>query len=227
MKEQLILFFLKYPEPGEVKTRIAMELPERGEELAAELARAMAEDMLDELKWVEETDLCVCFSPRERADDMAAWLGGREYEPQRGPELGRRMKNAFLAAFRKGYERVVLLGSDIPDVHDADLRAAFEHLRQTNACVLGPSEDRGYWLIGFDAKGMCAEVFVDMDWGWPGVLEQTVRRLEFDERKVGYVSKRRDVDTLADLEAAVRGGTLKKSSKTLRLGRKLLGGGDQ
>ncbi|MGE4505278.1 MAG: hypothetical protein AB7D51_08005, partial [Desulfovibrionaceae bacterium] len=60
---RLILFFLKYPAPGEVKTRLAASI---GPERAAELARAMAEDMLDELRWVEEADLAVCFAPAER-----------------------------------------------------------------------------------------------------------------------------------------------------------------
>ncbi|MBU1248703.1 MAG: TIGR04282 family arsenosugar biosynthesis glycosyltransferase [Proteobacteria bacterium] len=216
--KRCIIFFLKWPAPGEVKTRLAAQA---GDEAAVGLARAMAEDMLDTFTWVEDTDILICATPKERLADFKDWLGeDRRYVAQRGPDLGRRMKNAFFTAFHQGYEQAVLLGSDIPDVHDDDIRQAFSHLENRQSCVLGPADDGGYWLIGFDAKGLMAEVFLEMDWGSDQVLKQTVRRLEFDERKVGYVTTRTDVDDLVDLRKVARG--LKESSRTLKLARSVL-----
>jgi rSAM/selenodomain-associated transferase 1 len=218
---RLILFFLKYPEPGEVKTRLAASI---GPERAAELARAMAEDMLDELRWVEEADLAVCFAPAEREADMRAWLGEREYWPQRGAGLGQRMKNGFQAAFHRGYERVVLLGSDIPEARDEDVRRALAHLEKRRSCALGPAEDGGYWLIGFDREGFSPEVFAGMEWGGPEVLGRTRSWLEFNDRDVLLLEQRRDVDTMADLERLVASAALAAGSATLGPARRALAG---
>ncbi len=219
--KRCILFFLDWPQPGKVNARLAAEV---GNEQAAALAKAMVEDMLDSFKWVEDADVVICFSPKERKADFQAWLGlERSYWHQRGPEHGRRVKNAFFTAFHKGYDQAVLLGGNIPDVHDDDLRQAFCHLENRQSCALGPSEDGGYWLVGFDVRGHMDEVFLDMDWGSPTVLDQTVRRLEFDERNIGFVTKRRVIDSLDDLKSVAQPGQLKGSSLTLKLARKLLG----
>lgn len=217
--KRCILFFLKWPEPGKAKTRLAASI---GDEAAVAMARAMAEDMLDALKRVEDADIIVCFSPKERADDMKSWLGeDHKYLAQSGPNLGRRMKNAFISTFQNGYDQAVLVGSDIPDVTDEDVRQAFVHLENKKSCAIGPSRDGGYWLIGFDARGSLGEVFIDMEWGRTDVLEQTVRRLEFDERNLIFVTKRTDVDTLADLQSVLDQGGLRASAKTLKLAKKL------
>lgn len=219
--KRCILFFMKWPAKGEAKTRLAADV---GAQAALDLARAMAEDMLNSLKWVEDTDIVICFTPKEREADFRAWLGeDRTYWPQRGPELGRRMKNAFFTAFHRGYDQAVLLGGDIPDVHDEDIRQAFAHLENRQSCVLGPAEDGGYWMVGFDARGSLDEIFIDMDWGGPSVLEQTLRRLEFDERDVKLLTRRTDVDTLADLRSVVERGGLNMGSRTKKLAGKLIG----
>ncbi|WP_022660639.1 TIGR04282 family arsenosugar biosynthesis glycosyltransferase [Paucidesulfovibrio longus] len=222
--KQCLLFFLKYPEAGRVKSRLAAEV---GEVPAAELAKAMAEDLLDSLKWLEDVDLIVCFDPKERAGDMAEWLGPeRTYWPQRGQNLGLRMKNAFSAAFRKGYDRAVLMGGDVPCADDNAVRPVFERL-EGDAAAIGPSEDGGYWLIGFSERGFAPEAFTDVDWGTDKVLAQTLKWLEFSQKQIVLAPLMRDVDTLGDLRALVEAGRLGRHSRTLAQARKLLAAADQ
>lgn len=219
--KQCLLIFLKYPEPGRVKTRLAAEI---GAQAAADLARSMAEDLLEAMKWLDDVDLVVCFDPKERAGDMAAWLGAeRTYWPQRGQNLGLRMKNAFAAAFRKGYERVLLMGGDVPGVDDNALRPVFEELAG-DAAAIGPSEDGGYWLIGFTALGFAPEAFTDVAWGTDKVLDQTLKWLEFSQKKIVRAVTWRDVDTLDDLRGLMQSGRLGAHSRTLTLARALLAG---
>lgn len=219
VNQQCLLFFVKYPEPGKVKTRLAAAV---GDAAAAELARAMAEDMLDAFKWLDDTDLVVCFAPKERAEDMADWLGSdRIYWPQRGQDLGLRMKNAFSAAFRKGYERVALVGSDVPEANDNNVRPVFEGL-VGDAAGIGPTEDGGYWLIGFNQRGFAPEAFTDVDWGTDKVFQQTLKWLEFSQKHLVRATTCRDVDTLDDLRTLVDAGGLKAHSKTLEAAQRIL-----
>ncbi|MGE4293025.1 MAG: TIGR04282 family arsenosugar biosynthesis glycosyltransferase [Desulfovibrio sp.] len=217
---QCLLVFLKYPEAGRVKTRLAADI---GAQAAADLARAMAEDLLEAVKWLEDVDLIVCFDPRERAGDVARWLGQeRICWPQRGRNLGLRMQNAFAEAFRKGYDRAVLLGCDVPEADDNAVRPVFEGL-EGDAAGIGPSEDGGYWLIGFTERGFAPEAFTDVDWGTDKVLAQTVKWLEFSQKDIVRAPTLRDVDTLADLRALAESGRLRSGSRTLALARGLLG----
>lgn len=218
--KQCLLIFLKYPEPGLVKTRLAADL---GDRAAANLARAMAEDLLEAVRWLGDADRIVCFSPRERAGEMAAWLGpGESLLPQRGRDLGLRMKNALAEAFRRGYDRALLVGGDVPGVDDDLLREAFAGL-EGDAVAVGPSEDGGYWMIGCTERGFAPECFTDVDWGTDRVLDQTLKWLEFSQKTIVRAPVLRDVDTLADLRALLAAGRLRPHSRTLALARELLG----
>jgi hypothetical protein len=219
MKTQCVLLFVKYPEPGLVKTRLAADA---GAEPAARLARAMVEDALDALKWLEDTDLILCFAPEQRAESMKHWLGAeRTYWPQRGRDLGQRMKHAFASAFRKGYERAVLMGTDVPGVDDNAVRPALDSLQGDAVCI-GPAMDGGYWLIGFTEQGYAPEAFTDVEWGSEQVLRQTLGWLEFSRKKLFRAATLQDVDTLADLRILMESAVLKPGSRTAMEARRLL-----
>ena len=63
--------------------------------------------------------------------------------------------------------------------------------------VLGPAEDGGYYLIG--STEAHAELFADIPWGSPRVLDITLERA--DQVGVDFIllPKLRDIDTAADL----------------------------
>ena len=52
------------------------------------------------------------------------------------------------------HDPVLIIGSDIPNVGQAHITAAFDALRR-NDVVFGPSNDGGYWLVGM-RKGRLA-----------------------------------------------------------------------
>lgn len=118
--------------------------------------------------------------------------------PQQGEELGARMLTAFRQGFAAGYARLVLIGGDCPDLAPATLEAAFAALADQD-CVLGPTADGGYYLLGFRRPGFFEPVFDFADWAAPGVYGETLRRLA--SAGVSYTSLPgwEDIDTLADL----------------------------
>ncbi len=54
--------------------------------------------------------------------------------PQFGDNLGERMKNAIGIVLRMGYEKVILIGTDIPQIHPETLKNAFDNLGGKRYC---------------------------------------------------------------------------------------------
>ena len=46
----------------------------------------------------------------------------------------------------RGYEKAVLIGSDIPTIEPEDIKEAFK-LLDDNHIALGPTHDGGYYLV--------------------------------------------------------------------------------
>ena len=49
---------------------------------------------------------------------------------------------------QKQKEPFIIVGSDIPDINLDNISQSFRHLKSYDI-VIGPSEDGGFWLIGF------------------------------------------------------------------------------
>ena len=72
--------------------------------------------------------------------------------------------------------------------------------------VLGPACDGGYWLVGVRAPG--AELFSDMPWSTPQLLEVTRGRLRALGMDWLELERLHDLDTEADLRRALEGESL-------------------
>ncbi len=198
--DALILFFVKYPEPGGVKTRLAEVI---GSEEAAELYRNFVLDLLAKLRSLK-LPFRICFYPQQRRGSLTEWLGNEyEYSHQRGGDLGERMAAAFQDAFSEGHRRVVLMGSDFPDLPQSIIEASLSALN-THDSVIGPAVDGGYYLIGFRNETFCREVFEGMDWGTESVSRRTLSILKDHQRGVYVLPGWNDTDTMEDLEQLIK-----------------------
>ncbi len=193
--ETHLICFVRYPEPGKVKTRLAEGL---GEREACELYRRFVADVL---ACASEVDAClhVFCHPAEEIEKCRQWLG-RDVEvfAQRGADLGERMKNSLSDVFSGSAQRAVIIGSDAPDVPSAYISEAFRAL-QSSGCAVGPAADGGYYLIGFRRNAFLPGVFEDMPWGTSSVLEKTMSCLASHSVSVYTVPGWYDIDTIEDL----------------------------
>jgi hypothetical protein len=188
-----ILIFLKFPEKGKVKSRLAQDI---GEDAALELYRYFILDLLDTLKTGSYT-VIIYFLPPDARQEVLQWLGKEyRYMPQQGRDLGERMRNAFSEVFSEGFSKVLLIGSDIPDITDAILDSAFEN---EDDAVIGPALDGGYYLIGFRNNTFLPEAFDGMPWGTETVLKKTVELFRKKNLGVHLLPQWQDIDRLADL----------------------------
>lgn len=192
-----VLFFVKYPEAGLVKTRLSAEL---NETTAVELYRCFVLDLLSMLGKLAAPFL-ICFSPENSLEKFIGWLGDKyTYMPQQGEDLGQRMQNALAQAFAQGFERAIIIGSDSPDLPGKVIHEAFSSL-ETHDAVIGPSVDGGYYLIGFRNNAFLPEAFDGIEWSTDTVFAETLRILEQAELSVYKLPEWRDIDTLADLKS--------------------------
>lgn len=195
-----ILYFVKYPHPGEVKTRLADGC---SAELAAEFYRVFARKKLIEIAVTPKADMFVCYFPETMRRETVEWLGAsHKYISQKGADLGRRMENAFREVFFMGYDRVVLVGSDIPGLTPDILRAGLDSLNAGSACI-GPAGDGGYYLVGFHRHSFVPEVFHDMQWSREEVGQRTVNRFAALDVECTRLEPLDDIDTIRDLEEMV------------------------
>jgi rSAM/selenodomain-associated transferase 1 len=115
-----------------------------------------------------------------------------------GENLGERMKNGFLEAFSMNFKRVVLIGSDIPDLPLEFIEEAFTSLLEKDA-VIGPSTDGGYYLIGFKDKSFSPRVFEGIPWSTKRVFEETMNVSKQEELLVHTLQPLTEIDTIEDL----------------------------
>jgi rSAM/selenodomain-associated transferase 1 len=166
----------KAPQPGQVKTRLS---PPLTPEEAAELNKSFLRDtalMISSAAITNSACGIAVYTPigmESVYDDILppdfALL------PQRGENFGERLYFAAEDLFKCGFESVCLIDSDSPTVTAKSFSKAIELLSSGgDHIVLGPSDDGGYYLIGFNK--LHSELFERIDWSTDVVLNQTKRR---------------------------------------------------
>tara|TARA_B110000091_G_scaffold214120_1_gene265909 strand:- start:3524 stop:4141 length:618 start_codon:yes stop_codon:yes gene_type:complete len=190
VRKKLLLIFTRNPELGKVKTRLARTI---GEEKALEIYKFL----LNHTKKVTENVACdkaVYYSVKVREGDL--WDASiYQKKQQLGEDLGIRMKNAFQDSFAAGYEKVLIVGSDLIDLSEDIIEKGFLKLA-SNDVVLGPAEDGGYYLLGM--KSLLPNVFENKTWGTATVREDTLSDLK--DKKVHLLQELNDADVFEDIK---------------------------
>ncbi len=192
-----LIIMTRYPEPGRVKTRL---IPALGANGAARLHRQMVEYTLATVKnlsSVTAAGIFIFFQGGSR-ELMAEWLGdGVEYLPQVEGDLGDKMRAALQTVFNRGFEEVIMIGSDCPAIDAEILAQAFSGLSRAGM-VIGPAADGGYYLLGL--KQVYEPLFEKIDWGSGVVLRQTLSAARKVGLRVQSLSELRDIDRPEDLK---------------------------
>lgn len=189
-----LLIFIRNPQLGQVKTRLARTL---GDAEALRIYHLL----------LEKTRMAVLDCPVERCllySDFVAendvWTPESFQKMVQQPgDLGERMEAAFQMAFEAGSHKVAIIGSDCPELNGAVLQQAFE-LLDTADFVLGPVPDGGYYLLGM--KAMEPSVFHHIEWSTETVRAKTLERIAALGKTCALLPVLMDVDTEEDWRAA-------------------------
>lgn len=190
MSKNLLIIFTRNPELGKVKTRLAKTI---GNQAALSIYTFLLNHTQTITKEISATKQ-VYYSEEIWEDDV--WDSSIfEKKLQSGSDLGERMHKAIKKGFDDGFTNIVLIGSDMYDISQADIEHAFSCLKNNNF-VIGPAEDGGYYLIGMNK--LHPTVFTNITWGTHTVLDKTLEHLK--NESFTLVSLKNDIDTYEDLK---------------------------
>lgn len=201
MRDALLVFF-KAPEAGKVKTRLLTAL---SPEDAARLYACFVEDTFEKVLALPVQIFGFVSGTIDESSELFRWLArkGARLEAQVGSDLGERMSNAFRFCFEQGFRRVVIIGTDSPDLPLAMLQSSFELLSAESAmAVIAGADDGGYVLLGMNRY--IPEAFEQVAYSSSETYAQTLARLRASGANVVELEKWYDIDEPQDLERLVQ-----------------------
>ena len=207
-----LILMTRIPIPGKTKTRLMDLLT--GDECAG-LHMSFLKDLTATFTELQDIDVFMTYTPEDSLFILESVIPESiESFPQKGEDLGEKMFNAINQVLLKGYKKVVLMGSDIPDLSAKDIQASFQILEEHDI-VLGPTYDGGYYLVGM--KRCHEKIFrIPKKWGGKSVLESTIEIGNEQNLTIGLSPKYRDIDTKEDLFEFERKNENSKPSHTMK-----------
>lgn len=211
----LLLIFVKWPEPGKVKTRLAQSI---GNQEATRIYRILVRGVLELLgplmsSKADESghDPLTCWllsTPESHQEEAAGWLQEEAslagwppdqiiVKPQAFGDLGNRLRVAFEQGFQAGFARVAAIGTDCVELDCGLVRESWHQLSGDCDLVFGPATDGGYYLVAMNRPAVCA-VFDGIPWSSESTLATSLEIAADAGFQVNLLDKLSDVDTAAD-----------------------------
>lgn len=194
MHPSALIYFIKAPIKGKVKTRLAKSI---GDEEATAFYLHCVEKLL-QLKAPPECDIFIAYDDVDEKISLPTCLENKNLFYQTKGDLGVRMHDAFAHVFALNYQSAILVGSDIPKIDETILKDSIT-LLSTSDALLSPTLDGGYYLIGFHAKTFTCKAFENIIYSQDDVFNKTLEQLKPLHVKQGKML--RDIDTIDDLKA--------------------------
>jgi rSAM/selenodomain-associated transferase 1 len=204
-KRHALFIVARTPVSGQTKTRLGAQIGHQAatmlysaflRDLGARFAEAAARDGYD-LYWYytapEEWD-----EQTARETFAATVPTGSTLLRQVGVDLGQRLRHGFQALRERGYERIVVIGSDSPQIPAVWIREAFAAVRDDDV-VVGPARDGGYYLLGLRAEADLPDLFTGVRMSAPDTCARTIERARRLNLSVAHTPSGFDVDEVDDL----------------------------
>lgn len=189
IQKNALIIFTRNPELGKCKTRLAKTL---GDQAALEIYKYLLNHTAQTSKKVS-VDRFVFYSNQIMSNDI--WNSDFFIKKsQTGTDLGERMENAFSELFQLGYEKCLIIGSDLLDLNAEIISEGFQKLNQHDY-VIGPALDGGYYLFGM--KKLHPKIFKNKAWGTESVREETLNDLQ--DYNLHLLKTLNDIDTFEDM----------------------------
>ncbi|TCI84929.1 DUF2064 domain-containing protein [Tenacibaculum sp. M341] len=117
---------------------------------------------------------------------------------QQGNNFAERFTNAIETVFSKGYQHVITIGNDSPNLNSKHLKTAVENILN-NTATIGPSMDGGAYLISISKNWFDKKEFEEIPWQTKYVY--TSLRKYFSTRKIhtNQLEYLKDIDSTVDL----------------------------
>jgi uncharacterized protein len=190
LKKALIIF-LRYPEIGECKTRLAASI---GDSNSLEVYKELLYHTNLITNYLKN-DIFLFYNKKNTK--ILPWNKDiYQVAYQSEGDLGTKMNNAFQQLFDKGYQHLVIIGSDCYELTQNIIEQAFIDLEEYKVAI-GPAKDGGYYLLGLSQN--TPELFENIAWSTNKVYQSTIEILHKlgINYSVGPILS--DIDTVDDL----------------------------
>ncbi len=185
-----LIIFIRNPEKGKVKTRIAKAV---GDEKAFQIYLSLLEHIRSVSAKVEGVERYLFYS--HFIDEQDEWDNDLYHKRlQEDGDIGKKMDTAFRRVLRH-HSAAIVVGSDIASITTGIIRRAFQVLEEKDY-VLGPALDGGYYLLGM--KKNSPELFEKMPWSTSKVFAITQSRILQSNASLGLVDTLSDIDHWED-----------------------------
>jgi len=190
MSDTALIIFIKNPELGKVKTRIAKDSDDATALSIYHRLLKHTQQICDQL-------------------DMTRYLYYGEYiqsdhwseenyikKVQKGLDLGERMLDAFIEVL--SYHRnAIIIGSDCIYLTSDHIKNSADALTHHDK-VIGPTYDGGYYLLGMSQVQL--DLFINIPWSSGKEFETTQKRVLQSGSSLYELPKLNDIDHLKDWE---------------------------
>ncbi len=129
-------------------------------------------------------------------DGRAPAYPGVRYLRQRGTDFNTRFVAALSDAFSCGYERIAVVGGDIPTLQAGDIEQALAG----SALTLGPTCDGGFYLAAMNRDEV--GLFDCLPWRDKDLLSTLLSRIRRAGKSFLTITRRRDIDKAADARSS-------------------------
>lgn len=201
-----LVVMARWPASGRCKRRLAVDIGCEQAAIVQQRLTAHTFAVAEELNKQGDVDVQVAMSGvslRSAQRSLPSLPPCTLVDQGRGSLGARMLRQIHCARFRQHNKPVIVIGTDLADLCQSDLRHAVQKL-QNQPLVLGPSADGGYWLLGLGAaltQQQLDALFAAVPWGSNKVFDITCARA----RGMGFtpyqLRMKNDIDCLADLSS--------------------------
>ena len=190
--KRAIITFIKNPRLGKVKTRLANDL---GKHEALRIYLKLLENTRSVVEPLKAKKFLFYSDEVTHSDMWSSKIFDKHV--QRGNDLGSRLQHATDLVFNKSFSKVLIIGSDCPDLSTEILQKAYRILDKKDI-VIGPANDGGYYLIGM--KSLHSQLFDLTEWSTATVFKETIHKIQQQELSWSELPTLIDIDTMEDFK---------------------------
>ena len=190
MSNSLIMVFVRNPELGRVKTRLAKTI---GDQAALEIYEILSKHTAKIISEID-SDKLIFYSEKIQDNDIWTVINCKKQIQTKG-DLGQKMLDAFQYGFSLGYKKIIIIGSDLYSLRTKHIKSTFEQLENYDV-VIGPALDGGYYLLGLNS--VIPEIFKQKQWSTSSILKDTLSDLK--KFNINLLKPLNDIDTYEDLK---------------------------
>lgn len=123
---------------------------------------------------------------------------------QYGNTFGERFVNAISSIYDRGFDNVITIGNDTPQLKVSDILNASKNI-DLKKFVLGPSKDGGFYLMGLNKFHFDERAFKDLPWKTKFLTKKITQLIAVANIHIMQLNTLMDLDSYSDLKRILKG----------------------